>query len=121
MNTESLRRAFLDQAFSAADANIVLGLRNPYSVLGRLKAAGIVQRLGRGEYRFTPLDTEPVVAVYLEKEAMRQSRLTRQVDLTKLAKDRWAAWMSIGRVQQQGPRRYQWNPRPGVSVRVRRR
>lgn len=109
MMIEAMRRAFGDTEFTATDAGYVLGARQPYSVLTRLKQAGVLERLGRGRYRFAPL-AEPAVAPYLERLQIEESRRGREDTIAALASARWQDWLASGRLERLGPRRLRLNP-----------
>lgn len=122
MKIEALRRAFGDTPFTAAEAAALLDVRSPYSTLTRLKEAGVLERVGRGAYRFAPPERGEQVADHLEREAIRTLRARRDEEVPELARLRWQAWQKAGYVVPVGPRRLRVNVgRPVRRVDARRR
>lgn len=123
MNTEILRRAFRDDPFTASEAAVVLGIRDPSSMLSRLKAAGILERPERGTYRFASLDKWQAIESLLARENVRSTRSDRIETLSQLAKQRFENWLETGYLARTGDRRYAVRMRPrsgGLNV-IRRR
>lgn len=122
MRIEALRRAFGDASFSAGDAALVLGIRSPYSSLNRLRTAGVLDRVGYGVYRFSPLD-QPLLTPYLERESIRATRADREATFASLARKRWASWIQQGFIEPLGERRFRVTLRQETEggVRVRRK
>lgn len=123
MLTETLRRAFGGRPFSAAEAGQVLGIRGTSSTLNRLKSAGVIERIGRGVYRFASLSGWTRLEVALAREQVRSSRAGRERTLAQVARARWSAWKRSGYVETLGPRRFRLRiqTEAGVGLHVRRR
>jgi DNA-binding transcriptional ArsR family regulator len=115
MNTEVLRRAFKEGAFSAGEAAMALGIRDVSSTLSRLKAAGVLERMGRGKYRFASLDKWQRIDAQLAKENIRLTRSDRVETLSALAKQRFQMWQDTGYLTRTGDRRFtvRMKPRAG--------
>lgn len=123
MLTEVLRRAFRDGPFTPGEAAAVLGIKGPSSTLYRLKAAGILERIARGTYRFAPLDAWQRVDLRLEQESMRAARAQREEVVSVLAAKRFQDWLATGYLVRTGARRYRLNmpTRPVGGLNVRRK
>jgi hypothetical protein len=120
MNTEVLRRAFRGEPFSTGDAAAVLGIHDISSTLSRLKAAGVLERIGRGRYRFASLDKWQAMDGLLAREQVRSTRSDRLDTLSRLARDRFRSWLDTGYLTRTGERQYRVRIRPrsgGLSVR----
>lgn len=122
MKTEVLRRAFRDGPFTAGDAAVVLGIQDPSSTLSRLKASGVLERTGRGCYRFASLDKWQTIDSQLARENVRTTRSDRADILAKLAQQRFQMWLATGYLTRTGDRRYTVRTRPRAgALDVRRR
>jgi len=122
MKTEVLRRAFGDDPFSASEAAVVMGIQDPSSTLSRLKASGVLERTGRGRYRFASLDKWQTIDSQLARENIRTTRSDRADTLSKLAQQRFQMWLDTGYLTRTGDRRYVVRMRPrsgGLNVRRR--
>lgn len=106
VKAEILRRAFGQELFTVAEAREVWGIRNVDSTLNRLKEAGIIERVGRGQYRITANETPLRIERELEQSRIRALRARRGPELAALAKRRWQAWLDSGYVTKNGPRTY---------------
>ena len=96
MNTEVLRRAFREGPFTPKEAAAALGIRDVSSTLSRLKGAGILERVGRGRYRFASLDKWQTIDVMLARENIRSTRDDRGETLAILAQQRFKGWLDTG-------------------------
>ena len=114
MLTETLRRAFGDQTFTPPEAAAALGIQSPYSTLNRLKQAGVLERVGRGTYRFAPLTALPRASTSSVAEDERTSVLVA------MAKAGWESWLATGRLERLTGGVFRWNRRTPVRVTVQR-
>ena len=123
MMTEILRRAFGGGTFTASEAAAALGIRGPSSTLYRLKSAGVLERAGRGTYRFAPLDRWQGIDTRLALEGIRTTRRDRSKTTADLAAKRFQAWLATGYLVRTAARKYTVNLRTGPKggLRVRRK
>ncbi len=108
MKESLLRAAFGSDEFTVPEARALLGV-DPGSLLTRLKQFGVLQRVGRGRYRFRADDTAARVGQKLASLDLARQRRTEE-DIRSLAetsKVRWNAWLESGRLRVEG-RHYTW-------------
>jgi len=108
MNESLLRSAFGLDGFTVLEATRLLGI-DPKPLLTRLKQSGIVERVGRGRYRFRTDDAAARVGQKLASLALAKERRT-EADIRSLAvtaKVRWESWIGSGRLVVNG-RHYTW-------------
>jgi hypothetical protein len=108
MNESLMRSAFGLTEFSVAEATQLLGA-DPKPLLSRLKQSGIVQRVGRGRYRFRTDDAAARIGQKLASMDLARERRTEADirNLAQTAKIRWESWIESGRLRVEG-RHYTW-------------
>ena len=122
MITELLRRAFKEGTFTAGEAATALGIRDVSSTLSRLKAAGVLERVGRGVYGFADLEKWQGIDSWLARENVRTTSLDRGETMAMLAQARFQSWLATGYLTRTAPRSYAVRMRPragGLNVRRR--
>lgn len=102
MNLEVVREAFGDSVFSPADVSVLLGVRQANNQVSRWKQQGLLERVGRGQYR---------ISTRIPGPGRRQPPTSRREPpkqrlLAHLARRRWRHWIESGRVTPVGPRAF---------------
>lgn len=98
----SLWLAFGPGRFRAVDAARAMGVRKASSALSRYLQEGVLERLGRGKYRFALRPrTQEIAAHLLEVESVRQAEL-----FPALAGETMRTWRESGRFVKLARNRY---------------